>query len=100
MPRAKKPVAAKIVADGDNLAVYFGKSTLGQPSDGVVCGLRIGRTEPLAAGIRSLMAERDMLRGLVLEAFGAQQDSREELPLEELWRLSRFPAKIERPWDV
>ena len=100
MPRAKKPVPDLIFRDDVNKAIAFAEG-VSRWSKSEQDAHRGDGQMSLAAGIRSLVAERDMLRKLVKEAYqdglatccgNPDQEGRN-------WEASEFPAKIERPWE-
>ena len=98
MPARKKP---KILQDKDNLAIRAAGMQGLQPGRAVMfCFDEIAH---IADGIRSLQAERDMLRKLVREAYmkGALDQSHRcgLAGRTKDWEVSGFPEKIERPWD-
>jgi hypothetical protein len=99
--RAKKPVPVLIFRDGTNRAIAFAESQV-PPGNGSVL-LQLAHVLQVAAGIRSLVAERGMLRGLVKEAYlkGALDQSHRcgLAGRHEGWEQAGFPTKIERPWE-
>lgn len=98
MPSRKKP---KILQDKDNLAIRTaGTQAMFKGRAVLFSETEIAR---IADGIRSLQAERDMLRKLVKEAYmkGALDQSHRcgLAGRAKDWEVSGFPEKIERPWD-
>jgi hypothetical protein len=100
MPRAKKPV--QILPDGKNIAIRAAAMIDLQPKNAGAFVLMPDQAKGTAAGVRSLIAERDKLRAMVKEAYqaGLSQCCGNDDPGEVNWTASPFPEKIERPWDA
>lgn len=116
----KDPTRDLIFRDDVNVAVKFAKlplakafmfDSVGSAGGSLPAIIRASeRGRQMSAGIRSLLAEREMLRKLVQEAYragdatvrGAMWHEGDFDPdrLPTPWEKSRFPALLQAPWSA